>query len=426
MVRYVVDKIIEKIEKSSVDWQKGAVGSRSFPLKEYHERDYLKVSRSDFAKEARELELEGLLQCKWYERYSEIEEAKYHLEDRARFYEKAGRCEKYVRLEILTDYVCGCLRETKKDWIRMVFQEMLLRLESGKVSAELKAADSYLQNSSNSVDNREELEEKCGQMDIFLVLKGLDELEEAVYKRLFSSKYLKDRVVNRKTIKASKVFENCCQSAVISLAKQYHPLVDDSMDATQTLSQLYIEEYSQELALKGPLAIELDGKKIDLSCFKYGSVLNSQTLNNGVPALEQRIKTVITVENKANYEKMPYDDETLIIFCHGYFTPRERQFLKKLYINLQNNFVKYYHTGDLDYGGICIFRYIRRQIFPEVMPLYMDVKQYEWFKAEAEDLEEETLEKLKKIKEPLLQPLIDLLVKEGKGIEQENFVNIIK
>ena len=58
---YVLDKIIEKTERSSVDWRQGASGTREFPLKDYHKKDYRLVSASELAAEIRSLELDGLL-----------------------------------------------------------------------------------------------------------------------------------------------------------------------------------------------------------------------------------------------------------------------------------------------------------------------------------------------------------------------------
>lgn len=422
MNSYVIDKIIERTERSSLDWKMGAAGNRSFPLKEYHENDYKKVGRSDFAAQVRTLELEDLLQCRWYERYSELDKVTYRLEDLPEFYRRAGRREKYLRQELLLQYVCHQKTRVEGCWIMEYLQELENRLREGKVPGDLKAAETYLQPSENPVDNWQENPEVCGKLELFAVLRSLDALREPVYKRVFSSGCLKDRVEGGKVLKASKVFEHCYQGTVLSIVRRYHPDVDDSMDDTQVLSQIYLEEYAQQLAVKGSLRLVLDGEEIDLAPFRYGAVLNSQTLKYGIPSPSQEVCRIITVENQANYEAMPYEAGTLIIFCHGYFTPREREFLKKLYECLREKPVEYYHTGDLDYGGVCIFRYNRERIFPELQPLWMDAAQYERYLHKAEPLGTEIVEKLKKIEEPLLQPLIERMAEAGMGVEQENFL----
>lgn len=119
---------------------------------------------------------------------------------------------------------------------------------------------------------------------------------------------------------------------------------------------------------------------------------------------------------------MPYEEGTLILFSHGFFSPLEKEFLKQLE-NVLKDKAEYFHTGDLDYGGIRIFCYIREQIFPLLQPLYMSVDQYKKYEHHAIDIEESALQKLKEMKEPLLQDLIDLICEKRKVIEQESFIN---
>ena len=96
--------------------------------------------------------------------------------------------------------------------------------------------------------------------------------------------------------------------------------------------------------------------------------------------------------------------------------------MTKLKECLEGQQVEYLHTGDLDYGGVCIFQYNRRRIFPELKPFLMDAEQFERYRKEAEPLEPETLEKLRRVEEPLLQPLIRRMLETGLGIEQEKFL----
>ena len=252
---------------------------------------------------------------------------------------------------------------------------------------------------------------------LFLCLNMLEKLKDPVYIRIFSSRYLG----------GSKVFENRLKSRVISIGKKYHPMIDKAMKDQQVLSQLYLETYAQELELKGELKIVLAGREADLSMFPYGLVLNTETLKNAEISGQQEIRKIVTVENKANYMSMPFERGTLILFCHGFFSPRELEFLAKLEQVLREQRktgaqIRYYHTGDLDYGGVRIFRYIRTKLFPEIRPWQMDVKQYEQYREYAVDMEESSWKELREMEEPLLQPLIDKMVAEKKIIEQECFL----
>ena len=76
------------------------------------------------------------------------------------------------------------------------------------------------------------------------------------------------------------VYKRQLQSHVISIAKQYHNEVEMEMDKTQVLSQIFIEEYSQELSLKGPLCISInreeaegENKRLNLGDYFYGCLL---------------------------------------------------------------------------------------------------------------------------------------------------------
>ena len=76
---------------------------------------------------------------------------------------------------------------------------------------------------------------------------------------------------------------------------------------------------------------------------------------------------MITVENKANYESMPYEEGTLIIYSHGYFSPDERAFLIQLERVLSGIHTScgtaYLHTGDLDYGGVKTVSYTHLDVY---------------------------------------------------------------
>ena len=107
---------------------------------------------------------------------------------------------------------------------------------------------------------------------------------------------------------------------------------------------------------------------------------------------------------------------------HGYFSPLEREFLKKLQRVIEGKDVEVFHSGDMDYGGIRIFEYIQKHIFPGIKPLQMDVETYEKYEEYAKTISKETMEKLEKVNVPLLEELKEKLLETGKGIEQESFL----
>ena len=208
-------------------------------------------------------------------------------------------------------------------------------------------------------------------------LKALADLKEPEWKRVFSSKVFE----KKNDITPSKVFERIYQGAVIEALK-YSPQYEEGMSDDEILAAHGILSYSQTLEWKGAVeycmtdrngtAIE---KKIDTSLNYYGTVLNAQTLEHAVPNLQNSVEKIIVIENKANYESMEYDPKVLYIFCHGYFSPKEVRFLQMLMKTAPEK-IQCYHWGDMDYGGIQIFLYNEKNIFPNLIPWKMDVPSY--------------------------------------------------
>ncbi len=388
---YIANKIIDKCEKSIRDWEKGRTGNRSIKVEE---EDYQRCGKSKFIEEAKELEAKGLVSLKWVIRGSDIKKIEFSMNQIDQFYQLVGREPKWKQVERKKVQLENELKAVSKEWIKKYYEDLIFRNDP--------------KNKLKMPDNVE---------FYFPVFRGLDQLDAPIYKRIFSRTYMKN----------SKSFEQEAESYIISKARKFCEDVEDEMDKTQVLSQIYIEEYSQEMEVKGPLCIRLqkDGEyeTVNLNQYFYGTVLNSQTLENAEILSEQPdIQKIVTIENKANFVSAPYDKHTLYIFTHGYFSPRERRFLQKLNIVLQNQEVEFYHSGDLDYGGIKIFEYIKSKIFNRLQPLQMDVITYRKYLKYGEKISGETLNKLKKIELPEFQNLIQEMLKEEMVIEQECFL----
>ena len=384
---YLVHRILDKIEGSSVDWREDASGNRSLKIQQ---EDLNRAGKSELLEEARRLEQRGLIQIKWLEYGNDIEKITYHLEQAGQFYELLGLTSKWERIQAERQTLCKWSEQAQTGWLKAYYEDQAASLEKGKQSPDLA---------------------KYGEQ-LFICLNALEKLEEPVYQRVFSVAVLG----------STKIFENMLRTRVVSILSAYHPDVDEAMNDKEILSQVYLEEYAQELAVKGNLKIILKGKEIPLADLCYGTVLNTETLRHAKIPAGQNIRKIITVENKANYVSMPYEEGTLIVFSHGFFSPLECEFLRKLLAVLPE--VEFYHTGDLDYGGIRIFRHIRQHICPQVCPLYMDADQYDRYIQYGYEIKPETLKKLEAMRgtEPLMEELIEHILKGKMGIEQECFL----
>lgn len=131
----------------------------------------------------------------------------------------------------------------------------------------------------------------------------------------------------------------------------------------------------------------------------------------------------MTIENKANYESMPYEEDVLYIFCHGYLTPKEVRFLKQLCMIVPKD-CEFYHWGDMDFGGISIFQFIKEKVFPALRPYRMGIADFK----EALDkeagilLKASTRTKLEKKNAGLLAELKAEILRTGMTIEQERLL----
>ena len=428
MTNYLVNKILDKYEKSQADWNNKQSGGRSLKIQQEHydelqslinRKEYLGYGRnaetsSDIeefvtGKECLLQEALWLNSCqlivikKWRSYGNDIEKIEYSLGNILEFYKIAGREPKFAVADKKISSLRAYQEQVESDWIKQYYQNCIEEVKRGKRGKKGSA--------NNANEEKDRLEEERMEELLFKCLLGIEKLQSPTYIRIFSSNYLGD----------SKIFEEKLETDVLSIAKKYHPFVEKDMDRYQILDQLYLDSYSQRLELKGDLKIVLDKKEIDLSVHKYGTILNSETLKKAEIAQYQNIKKIITVENKANFVSMPYEEGVLILFSHGFFSPLERDFLKTLETVLRDS-AAYFHTGDLDYGGIRIFKYIREQIFPLLQPYQMSVEQYLKYEQYAIEIEKSSLEKLEKMKEPFLQDLIECICEKKKVIEQENFI----
>lgn len=396
---YLVDKIIEKCEHSSKDWREGATGGRTLKITQ---EDYDACGKQELVEEVQRLERAGLLTVKkWVVPDSDVDTVAYRVEQLPQYYRLADSesGEEYWPKQAKVNYYTRKIEQElsegfQKEWIENYLENLKGRIAKGELPKNVEKLEEYL---------------AC--------FRGLDQLEEPIMKRIFSERYLKD----------SKIFEKEMERSVVATARRYCEDVTEDMDVQTVLEQIMIEDNSQELAVKGPLKLKIwkgpEAKRVDLSDFVYGIVLNSQTLKHAMVEVEQpALKRIVTVENKTNYLAMPYDPETLYVYSHGYFSPLEREFLKKLQRVTAGKEVEFFHSGDLDYGGIRIFEYIQKRIFPELKPMQMDIETYEKYEEYAKNISKETLEKLEKVDVPLLEELRRKLLETGKGIEQESFL----
>lgn len=297
-------------------------------------------------------------------------------------------------------------RVAQADWLIPYYDHILERLNSGKLVKDVPGLEDPL---------------------FFLFLNKTAEEREPLYRRAFSAQVctiwngIAQTKQSESKITPTKRFEKIYQSAVLSVLKQYSPLYEEGMSDEELLTAHGILTYAQTLEFKGAVSYRIDdGPAISTAAQIYGTMFNKQTLENAVPISIVGIRQIMTIENKANYEKMQFRPDTLYIFCHGFFSPPERKFLSRV-VALAGTDTEYFHWGDMDYGGIRIFKFLQKNLFPKLKPWKMDVTDYKMAlqMGASISLETDKRERFEQMDAGVLTPLKEAILKNGKEIEQE-------
>ena len=297
-------------------------------------------------------------------------------------------------------------RVAQADWLIPYYDHILERLNSGKLVKDVPGLEDPM---------------------FFLFLNKTAEERKPLYRRAFSAQVctiwngIAQTKQSESKITPTKRFEKIYQSAVLSVLKQYSPLYEEGMSDEELLTAHGILTYAQTLEFKGAVSYRIDdGPAISTAAQIYGTMFNKQTLENAVPISIVGIRQIMTIENKANYEKMQFRPDTLYIFCHGFFSPPERKFLSRV-VALAGTDTEYFHWGDMDYGGIRIFKFLQKNLFPKLKPWKMDVTDYKMAlqMGASISLETDKREKFEHMDAGVLTPLKEAILKNGKEIEQE-------
>lgn len=406
MEHIISEWIVNKYESSSKFRENRRDGKMSVNLnskKEYNDTGEYKF-RFKINDSAVKLQKQNLIKIVWYEKDNIIEKIQFDLKDMDSFYRIAGVRDKGEILEKVSNEIDGYIKEISQQWIILYFKELKDQM---KIKRKLPS-----------------IFENIKKKDlIVLSLKGIDELlnsEGTMLERVFSKKYLK----------GSKTFEKEVRRSIISIIKKYKEDISKDFTNEEILKEVGIEKTTNELFLKGSIKIILNNEIIDLSKFIYGIGLTTETLRHA-EIFEINSNTILSVENKANflYECDKAKEDEMIIFSSGFYSPVQRNFLKKIRgIDLnKGKEIKYYHSGDFDFGGINIYRHIKNKIFPELQPYKMDLELYIANMEFTEVITDDSyIDKLRKLLEDEscieFIPLIQRMVFERRTLEQESLL----
>lgn len=358
--------------------------------------------------QARELEREGLIRVRERDMGYDVEKIEFPVEAVEKLCRREGvedpRKRQLRRLEEMRGWKAGA---EDIPWLVPYYEELIGKLEAGKA---VKSAE---------------------DPDQFRCLNRMAKLKKPVWERVFSCMVFGESKRFRSGGYREKLL------TVLKKDLPECPFYEEGMTDDELLTACGILGYAQTLEWKGPLRYRIavresgsgengeicqgESVDVDTSGLCFGCVLNAQTLDHAAPVgCPGSVRTVMTVENKANYENMPYREDTLYIYCHGFFSPKELRFLSGLRALLPEE-TRYLHWGDMDYGGIRIFRFIEKNLFPGLAPWRMGAEAFEdaLRLGAGVPLEADTGKKLQALDAGELEDLKRAILRAGQVIEQE-------
>lgn len=383
--------------------------ARSELAKDYEdEMDYRK--REWIHDALQELYEEGILEVTWPKLKENIQVLKIYLnfEGINRAYELLGVMPKEDKLYLIREIIAP-LAAHPWDWIRGWKQEVCSKLEARKPTGL-------------------DLDDPKGYKDLVKVLMTLPDLEESTPKRIVSQNLFRD----------SKYFEKRVESRLVSLLRRIYP---EELDRDEDyLDQVGIVNNPKLTLISGHLVVKMD---LDFSSLPGGIGLSAESIKElviqDIPA-----KTILLIENLTTYYevlRMPeiLPPPVLVIYTGGFPHKSTQKLLRKIAGFLEDrheiigaygdrlnaeDVLGFYHWGDIDYGGIRIFEYIKRNFFSGLKPYRMDVATYLEYKSEGLTFGEEQTQKLQiLLADPSYEhwyQVIEQLVKHRKRVEQES------
>lgn len=404
MEKDIAKKIIDKYEKSSKSNENVKEGNMSINFLSFEE--YNKDSNFKYRilinEAAVRFERIKLVSIKWISKDNIIERISFKLEDIDQFYDIA-------EVERKSDILNNVLNELE------FYEKNIKYINIKNMISDLKKQLLEKHKIPKLIEDNEK------RNLILNALKGIDEIlnnQETIYERVFSKKYLGN----------SKKFEKHLRANIVSLIKKYFSDISE-LDDDQILNSIGIEKTTNELHIKGDVRFMLNNKSIDLCNFIYGIALNSQTIKE-LDLIDFNFNKVISVENKANFNYLcSREDNALIIFSSGFYSPSQKRFLNSLYRKIieTNDKIEFYHWGDIDLGGINIYKNIKRYIFNNVKPYLMDTDIMEENIDYCENIDKEKyIQKLKKLLEDdyikEMHDVIKFVIERRLTLEQESLI----
>lgn len=233
-----------------------------------------------------------------------------------------------------------------------------------------------------------------------------------IFKRNLSARLYKDS-------KLLEIYEN----KIVKIIKTYHPEADEIDEDTDVLEEFNIFKNPVMIQFKGDIIFQLGENIYPVKPFINGMGVNSKDLDNISFMDNDKEFNIITIENLTTFNTFNFDN-TVVIYIGGFHNHSSRTMLIKLKESCKN--AKFYHWGDIDCGGLRIFKHLKQRTNIDFEPYNMDKETYLKYKEFGKQLKKSEIKILKAMKErkeyKVFYELIDSMLETGIKIEQESLI----
>lgn len=169
---------------------------------------------------------------------------------------------------------------------------------------------------------------------------------------------LDGRTFSFRTVGDSKAFDRHASRIALVLSNQ---LALGSVRADDVWSKIGLERYAHPVHLKGSIyANGISGTLVDCRAAPFASV--HPELSNGLRLYEQPT-ALLTIENFASFNRQvrEIDDGSLVVYTGGFASGGVISVLRSI-VALLDASVPFFHWGDVDPGGVRIFRFLEESL----------------------------------------------------------------
>lgn len=303
-------------------------------------------------------------------------------------YSQLGRTNPAGKKNEYLNELKGCLQKYDSELAHSFEDEMIKRLEQGK----LANVETYF-------SSTEELHNLCK------VLDAMDRLDSEILERNFSSK----------TVGDSKVFTALRNH----LAKIIREFSDEPFDDDDDPIEAYgILKNTSLAAIKGKAVIKVGNQEIDLSKLGQPMFLNDESIKN-MKIESIRTDKLMTIENLTTFNTV--NGDFLYIYLGGFHNKVRRDLILKM--KEEKPSLNCYHFGDIDAGGFYILNHLREKTGIEFKPYHMGIPELQEYKKYCKPLTQNDVKRLKKmLQEERFKEFYDVfecMLTNNEKLEQE-------